>query len=131
MRLGYLFSTAILLASVVGTPASAADDVIKIGVLTDQNGSYAYVAGRGTIEGVNLAVEDFGGKVNGKRIEVITGDDQNKPDVAAGIARKWIDVDGVNVILAGGGTASTIAALNVTKEKKRTMFSARAVLRVA
>lgn len=122
MRLGYFFSTAALLASVVGTPASAADDVIKIGVMTDQNGSYAYVAGRGTIEGVNLAVEDFGGKVNGKRIEVITGDDQNKPDVAAGIARKWIDVDGVNVILAGGGTASTIAALNVTKEKKKTML---------
>lgn len=63
MRLGYLFSTAALLASIVGTPASAADDVIKIGVLTDQNGSYAYVAGRGTIEGVNLAVEDFGGKL--------------------------------------------------------------------
>lgn len=123
MRLSHLFSTAILAASVVGPSALAADDVVRIGVLTDQNGSYAYVAGRGTIEGVNLAVEDFGGKVNGKRIEVITGDDQNKPDVAAGIARKWIDVDGVNVILAGGGTAATIAALNVTKEKKRTMLA--------
>lgn len=122
MRLSALFSTAALVASVFGTGASAAEDVIRIGVLSDQNGTYSYVAGRGTVEGVKLAVEDAGGKVNGKRIEVVTGDDQNKPDVAAAMARKWIDVDNVNVILAGGGTAATIAVLNVTKEKKKTLL---------
>lgn len=122
MRITAVISALSVVASLSGIHSAAAEDVIKIGVLTDQNGTYSYVAGRGTVEGVRLAVEDAGGMVNGKRIEVITGDDQNKPDVAAGIARKWIDVDGVNVILAGGGTASTIAALNVIKENKRTML---------
>lgn len=78
------------------------------------------------MEAARLAVEDAGGSVLGKKIEVLVADDQNKPDIAAGIVRKWIDVDGVDVILAGGGSATTIAELNIVKEKNKTMLIAGA-----
>jgi branched-chain amino acid transport system substrate-binding protein len=89
MRLVGLVSAAALLVA-GGVGAQASNDVIKIGVLTDQNGIYSYVAGRGTVEAARLAVEDAGGKVLGKRIEILTDDDQNKPDIGGAIARKWI-----------------------------------------
>lgn len=126
MRWLYMFITAIALAWNAGALAQNSGDVFKIGVLTDLSGVYSYVVGRGSVEAVRLAVEDAGGKVLGKRIEVIAGDDQNKPDIAAALARKWIDVDKVNVIVAGGGSATTIAVLNVANEKKRTLLVAGA-----
>jgi branched-chain amino acid transport system substrate-binding protein len=128
MRLvGIVSSTALLIAGLAGSVgAQASSDVIKIGILTDQNGIYSYVAGRGTVEAARLAVEDVGGKVLGKPIEILTGDDQNKPDIGGAIARKWIDQENVNVILAGTGSASTVAILNVVKDKDRTLLVAGA-----
>lgn len=106
--------------------AEGSGDTYKIGVIDDMNGVYAYVTGRGTIEAVKLAVEDAGGKVLGRNIEVLSADDQNKPDVAAAIVRRWIDVDHVNVIVAGGGSATTIAEMNIAKEKNKTILVAGA-----
>lgn len=106
--------------------SSAQDNVFRIGVVADQNGVYSYVTGRGSVEAVRLAVEDAGGSVLGKKIEVIAGDDQNKPDIASTLARKWFDVDKVNVLLAGGGSATTIAMMNVAKDKNKTILVAGA-----
>ena len=80
---------ATLLAGTSGAAAQVSDDAVRIGVMSDQNGVYSDVTGRGTIEAVKLAIADFGGKVLGKPIELVTGDDQTKPDVASAMARKW------------------------------------------
>lgn len=111
-----------LLVCSASASAQVSDDAVKIGVMSDQNGVYSYVTGRGTVEAVKLAIADFGGKVLGKPIEIVTADDQNKPDIAGGIARKWFDQDKVDVILAGGGSPTTIAALNAATEKDRTIL---------
>ena len=109
-----------------GAQAQKADDVFRIGIMNDQSGVYSYVTGRGAVEAARLAIEDRGGKILGKRIEVVVGDDQNKADVASTLARRWIDVDKVDVILSGGGSAATIAVMNVAKEKNKTLLVAGA-----
>lgn len=126
LRLLKLCAVATALAASAAAFAQRTDDVLRIGVLADQNGVYSYVTGRGTVESVRLAVEEAGGTALGKRIEILTGDDQNKPDVASSIVRRWIDVDGVNVVLAGGGSATTIAAMNIANEKNKTLLVAGA-----
>lgn len=101
-------------------------NVFRIGVINDQSGVYSYVTGRGAVEAVRLAVEDNGGKVLNKKIEIVVGDDQNKPDVAATLVRRWIDVDKVDVIVAGGGSAAALAEINVAKDKNKTILVAGA-----
>src|SRR5258705_11865276 len=88
--------------------AQISDDVVKIGVLTDMNGPAATATGQGSVTAAQMAVDDFGGKVLGKPISVMVGGHQLKPDVRAGIARRWYDVDKVDLIVdvpvsAGGG----------------------------
>src|SRR5215469_16759226 len=92
--------------------AEIANDKVKIGVLTDLSGIYEAGTGNGSVEAVKMAVEEFGGKVNGKPIEVLAGDHQNKPDLGASIANRWYDVDKVDAIVdlvnsavAGAGSA--------------------------
>ena len=82
-------------------------DVIRIGVMADQSGPYADNGGPGSVEAARMAVEDMGGEINGKKIELVIADDQNKPDIGAAIAQKWVDEEGVDAIL--GGSASSIA----------------------
>ena len=92
--------SALLVASTLALmPAAArAQDAVKIGILNDQSGNYAEFGGLGSVEAAKLAIEDFGGTVLGKPIEIVTGDHQNKPDIAVGLARLWYDVDGVTAI---------------------------------
>src|ERR1700748_3628092 len=78
--------------------AAISDDVVKIGVLTDMSGQFSHESGEGSVTAIKMAVEDFGGKVLGKPIEVIVADHQNKPDIASGLARKWYEVDKVDMI---------------------------------
>ena len=94
------------------------NDVLRIGVLTDISGVYADISGKGAVEAVKMAVEDFGGKMFGKNIEVVFADHQNKADVGAAKAREWYD-SGVDMIndLANSGVALAVAG--VAKEKKR------------
>src|SRR5205085_1992516 len=89
-------------------PANAqiSDDVVKIGVLTDMSSLYADATGKGSLAAVEMAVADYGGKVKGKPVEVISADHQNKPDVGVNIARNWYDneeLDAANVVNASGG----------------------------
>ena len=95
------------------------NDVLRIGVLTDINGVYADISGKGAVEAVKMAVEDFGGRIFGKPIDVVSADHQNKADVGAAKAREWFDSGGVDMIndLANSGVALAVAG--VAKEKKR------------
>ncbi len=94
-------------------------DVVKIGVLTDMSGAYAGNVGPGSVLATKLAIEDFGGKVAGKPIEMIWADHLNKTDVAAGRAREWMDRDGVDVVTELGNSAVALAVMNIASEKKR------------
>ncbi|MDP2412120.1 MAG: ABC transporter substrate-binding protein [Pseudolabrys sp.] len=109
------------LLAVTAWPASAqiSDDVVRIGVLADMSGIYADLSGKGAVEAVRMAVEDFGGTVLGKKIDVVFADHLNKPDIGAAKAREWFDTGGVDMIndLANSGVARAVAT--VAKEKKR------------
>jgi len=95
------------------------DDAVRIGVLDDMSGPYADIQGPGDVVAVKMAVEDFGGSVLGKPIEVISGDLLNKADVGAAIARQWYDVERVDVILGLGNSAVALAVQGITREKNR------------
>lgn len=97
--------------------AQGTGDVIRIGILNDQGGPYADVGGKGSIVAAKLAVEDFGGKLLGKRIEIIAADHQNKPDVASSIARNWIDNEHVDLIADGAGSSAGLAIQELTRDK--------------
>ncbi len=105
-RMNTLMAVA-LVAMAGAARAQISDDVVRIGVMGDQTGPYAGNGGPGHILAVRMAVEDFGGKVNGKNIEVVVADDQNKPDVGTNIARQWIENEKVDTII--GNSASSIA----------------------
>src|SRR3954468_23299762 len=97
----------LLLSVGLAGPAMAqiSDGIVKIGVLDDMSGPYADIQGPGDVVAVKMAVEDFGGTVLGKPIEVISGDLQNKADVGSAIARQWYDIDKVDAILGLGNSA--------------------------
>jgi len=112
---------ALALAILASTAALAqvSDDVVKIGVLTDMSGPGSTPTGQGSVTAAQMAVADFGGKVLGKPISVIVGNHQLKPDIGAGIARRWYDVDQVDVILDVPVSSVGLAVQNVANEKKR------------
>jgi branched-chain amino acid transport system substrate-binding protein len=99
--------------------AQVSDDVVKIGVLTDLSGPAATATGPGSVAAAQMAVEDFGGKVLGKPITVISADHQIKPDVAAGIARQWYDTDQVDLIVDVPVSAVGLAVQQVANERKK------------
>src|SRR5207253_737366 len=113
-------SLAAILLSSTAAPlafASIADGTLRIGVITDMSGQYSDGNGPGSVLAAKMAVEDFGGKVNGAPIQVIFADHQNKPDVAASIVRQWIDQARVDVIAEGVNSTVALAIQGVTREK--------------
>jgi len=113
---------AALAAAVLSSQAALgqiSDDVVKIGVLTDMNGPASTPTGQGSVTAAQMAVDDFGGKVLGKPISVIVGDHQLKPDIGAGIARRWYDVDQVDLIVDVPVSAVGLAVQNIANDKKR------------
>jgi branched-chain amino acid transport system substrate-binding protein len=98
-------------------PASAQG--VKIGVLNDQSGNYADFGGKGSVEAAKMAVEDFGGSVLGQKIELINADHQNKPDLATAIARRWYDVEDVDMITDLTLSSVALAVQQITAEKKK------------
>jgi branched-chain amino acid transport system substrate-binding protein len=97
--------------------ASADDKVVKVGVLTDQSGLYADLSGPGSTLAAQMAIEDSGLTAKGWKIDLISGDHQNKPDIGTSIARQWFDVDKVDVILDVPNSGVALAVNNVVKEK--------------
>jgi branched-chain amino acid transport system substrate-binding protein len=104
--------------------AQISDDLVKIGVLTDMNGPASTPTGQGSVTAAQMAIDDFGGKVLDKPISLIIGDHQLKADIGASIARRWYDVDQVDLIVDVPVSAVGLAVQNVANEKKR-MFIAQ------
>ncbi len=94
-------------------------DVVRIGVLTDLSSLYADLSGPGSVTATQMAVEDFGGTVLGKKIEVVSADHQNKPDIGAAKAREWIDTQGVDVITELVTSSVALAVMKVGADKKK------------
>jgi branched-chain amino acid transport system substrate-binding protein len=115
MRSG-LFAVAALSAIILAAPASAQ---VKIGILNDQSGVYADYGGKYSVEAAKMAIEDFGGEVLGQKIEMITADHQNKPDLAASIARRWYDTESVDMITELTTSSVALAVQELSAEKKK------------
>ncbi len=108
-----------LSASLLVAHAANAAETIKIGVLNDQSGVFADNGGTGSVAAAKLAIEDFGGELLGQKIEVISADHQNKPDIASATARKWFDTEGVDVIADGAASSAGFAILEIARQKNK------------
>ena len=103
--------------------AQVSNDLVKIGVLTDLSGPGSTPTGQGSVVAAQMAVDDFGGKVLGKRIVVISGNHQIKPDIGAAIARRWYDVNQVDLIVDVPVSSIGLAVQNVAKQQKKMMIT--------
>jgi branched-chain amino acid transport system substrate-binding protein len=110
----------------VATSASADDKVVKIGVLNDMSSLYADIGGPNSVVAVKMAVEDSGLLAKGWKIDVISGDHQNKPDVGVNITRQWIDNDKVDAIADTPNSGVALAVSNVVKEKNAVLLNSGA-----
>jgi branched-chain amino acid transport system substrate-binding protein len=120
-------------AALAATPAAAqiSDDVVKIGLILDMSSIYADITGQGSADAAQMAIDDFGGKVLGKPIELVYADHQNKADIAAAKAREWFDNDHVDAILDVAASATALAALEVAKSKNKIIvFNGPAAVRL-
>src|SRR5579863_3063791 len=95
------------------------DGVVKIGFILDMSSIYADITGTGSVTAAKMAVEDFGGKVLGKPVEVVAADHQNKADIASAMARAWFDTEHVDAILDVAASATALAAMEVAKAKNK------------
>jgi branched-chain amino acid transport system substrate-binding protein len=98
------------------------DGVIKIGVLNDQSSLYADLAGQGSVVAARMAVEDYGAAAKGLKVEIVSADHQNKPDVGSGIARQWLDQDKVDVIVDVPNSGVALALNQIIKEKGKALL---------
>ena len=113
---------AVLALAAGGANAQISDGVIKIGVMTDQSGTYADLAGPGSVVAARMAVEDFGAAKKGIKVEILVADHQNKPEVGSSIARQWYDVDKVDVIVDVPTSSVVLAVNQVTREKNKVLI---------
>jgi branched-chain amino acid transport system substrate-binding protein len=116
-----LAAAAALLGLAATAQAQAQGNTVKIGVVTDMSSLYSDLAGQGAVAAVKMAVADFGDKVLGRKIEVISADHQNKPDVAAAIARQWFD-QGVDMITDLTTSSVALAVQEVAREKNKVIL---------
>jgi branched-chain amino acid transport system substrate-binding protein len=99
--------------------AQISGDVIKIGIITDMSGLYADIDGSGAVEAMRMAVAEMGGNINGKKIEILFADHQNKPDIAASKAREWFDTQGLDMLIGGTTSSTGLSMSAVAREKKK------------
>lgn len=116
---GVAFATLAAGSAPIQAQAQMSDAVIKIGMLSDRSGIYADINGEGSAVAARMAAEEFGNAVNGTKIEIIVGDHQNKADIAANLARQWIDTEKVDVIADVPNSAAALAVQGITRDKKR------------
>lgn len=114
-----LVAIAAVCLSFAAGAARAEDGVLRVGIITDMSGQYSDGNGPGSVIAAQMAAEEIGGTVGGRKIEIISADHQNKPDVATGIVRNWIDNKGVDVIAEGVNSAVALAIQTVTRERKK------------
>jgi branched-chain amino acid transport system substrate-binding protein len=115
-----VFLTGLLAASATfAEDVKISDDVVRIGLIEDMSGVYADITGPGAVTAAKMAVEEFGGTVLGKKIEIVSADHQNKADIGGAIARKWFDEEKVDAILDVASSSPALAALEVAKQKNK------------
>ena len=121
MKLSASAVTALAFTALCGSAQAQtiSNDVVKIGVLTDMSSLYADSTGKGSVAAVQMAVEDYGGKVKGKPVEVVYADHQNKPDVGVSIARNWYDNDKVDAIVDVPTSSVALPISALTREKNK------------
>ncbi|WP_245509654.1 ABC transporter substrate-binding protein [Bradyrhizobium vignae] len=107
----------------LATSAIAQNGPIRLGVLTDMSSLYADNGGRGSVVAAQMAVDDFNGKVLGRPIEIVAGDHQNKADIGAAIARRWLENDNVEAILDVPNSAVALAVQGITRDKKKVFLA--------
>lgn len=123
MRISTAFVALVLSTtlSVVSAHAQMSDGVVKIGIMNDQAGPYSSVQGHGSVVAAQLAIDDFGGKVKGVPIALVVGDHANKSDVGVAMARRWMDVENVDMIADFGNSSVSLAVQEATRDKRVTM----------
>lgn len=119
-RIGLTVAAMLMASSAV--QAQVSDDAVKIGVLTDHSGGFAYLVGKYSVEATQMAVDDFGGKVLGKPISVITADHQNKADIASAISRRWFETEGVDTITDVAGSAVALATQEIARSRSKVLL---------
>ena len=119
LKVAVLAVSAALASFSMAASAQVSGDVVKIGFITDVSGLYSDIDGQGGAEAIRMAIADFGGTVLGKKIELVTADHQNKPDIAASKAREWFDRDGVDMLIGGTNSGTSLAMSKVALEKKK------------
>ncbi len=110
---------ALMLAAAGLASTAQAQDKVKIGFITDMSSLYADLEGKNGAVAIQMAIDDFGGKVLGMPIELLTADHQNKADIAASKAREWIDTQGLTMVFGGTNSGTALATAKVAAEKKR------------
>jgi branched-chain amino acid transport system substrate-binding protein len=119
-------SLAFAAAALVGTAAQAQEVSVKIGVLTDMSSLYSGIGGPGSVAAAKLAVEDFNPAAHNMKVEVVSADHQNKPDIGSGIARQWFDVDHVDAVVDVPNSGVALAVNEVTREKNKVFLVSNA-----
>ena len=122
-RLAHALATLGLLGLTAAMGTAHAQDKVKIGYISDMSSLYADLEGKGGATAIQMAIDDFGGKVLGKPIELLTVDHQNKADIAASKAREWIDTQNLTMIFSGTNSGTALALAKVADEKKRVMIN--------
>jgi len=115
-----------LAATVAGANAQVSDDVIRIGVLNDRSGLYADLSGEGSVVAARMAAEEFGNEIDGKPIEIVAADHQNKPDIGSNIARQWYDAEAVDIIVDVPTSSVALAVQEIARERGRIFLDAGA-----
>ncbi len=120
MRSATVIAGALLCALILATASAGAQDkVLRVGIITDMSGQYKDGNGPGSVIAAQMAAEEIGGTVAGRKIEIISGDHQNKADIASSIVREWIDNQHVDVVAEGVNSAVALAIMNVTAERNK------------
>ena len=120
--LGIATLVAALAVAAASVHAQVSDGVIKIGVLNDQSSLYADISGQGGAVAARMAVEDFGADKKGMKVEIVSADHQNKPDVGSSIARQWLDVDKVDVIVDVPNSGVALALNQIVRDKGKALL---------
>ncbi|WP_246337607.1 ABC transporter substrate-binding protein [Azospirillum oleiclasticum] len=135
MRNGLLAGAAMLLATALPAAAqtgrTVSGDVVRIGVITDLSGVFSDQSGKGSVAAAQMAVEDFGGKVLGKPVELLSADHQNKVDIGSAVVREWIDAQGVDLVQDVANSGLALAVADIVRDKNRiAIFNGPSVTRL-
>jgi branched-chain amino acid transport system substrate-binding protein len=125
MRFRQILLAAVVIGAVIGG-ANADDISVKLGILNDRSGVYADLSGQGSVIAAQMAVEDFKAADKGIKVDIVSADHQNKPDIGAGIARQWYDQDGVDAIFDVPTSSVALAVSQITKEKNKIFINSGA-----